>query len=128
MSDTTLMTRAFDWLKTRAARDNEIAALSYGDLRYLAADLGVTEADLLDVVPRNTDNSGLMDKMMRARGLDPDAVRRSFSGLVRDMEVTCSRCRNAGTCQRELKAGTAAAHNHEFCGNAQAMDELIAGV
>ena len=123
-TDSSLLSRAFDWIKTRASRDNEIAAMSRADLHYLAADLGITEADLRDVVPKVTDHSELMDQMMRARGLDPEAVRRSFSALVRDMEVTCARCRDSRVCRRELESGTAATYCHDFCANAEAMDYL----
>ena len=123
-SDQGLFAKAFDWIKARASRDNELAAMSRADLHYLAADLGVTEADVLDIVPQVTDNSVLMDQMMRARGLDPDTVRHSFSALVRDMEVTGSRCREAGVCRRELDAGTAALFSHDFCPNAETMDDL----
>lgn len=119
-----LLSRAFDWIRARASRDNELAAMSRMDLHYLAADLGITEADALQVVPRVTDHSELMDKMMRARGLDPDAVRRSFSALVRDMEVTCARCRDDRVCRRELESGTAAQYCHDFCANATAIDTL----
>src|SRR5271165_7153512 len=109
-TDQTLLARAIDWIKTRASRDNELAAMSSMDLRYLAADLGISEADVREVVPKVTDHSELMDKMMRARGLDPAAVRRAFSALVRDMEVTCARCRDSRICRRELESGTAAVY------------------
>jgi hypothetical protein len=123
-SDSSLLAKAFDWIRTRASRDNEIAAMCRADLHYLAADLGITEAELREVVPKVTDHSELMDQMMRARGLDPEAVRRSFSALVRDMEVTCARCRDSRVCRRELESGTAATYCHDFCANAEAMDYL----
>jgi uncharacterized protein YjiS (DUF1127 family) len=123
-ADTNILSRAFDWIKTRASRDNELAALSRADLHYLAADLGITEADVLEVVPKLTDHSELMDRMLRARGVDPAAVRRSFGALMRDMEVTCARCRDSRVCRRELESGTAATYCHDFCANAEAMDYL----
>jgi hypothetical protein len=123
-TDSSLLSKAFDWIKTRASRDNEIAAMSRADLHFLAADLGITEADVREVVPKVTDHSELMDRMMRARGLDPDAVRRSFSAIARDMEVTCARCRDSRVCRRELESGTAATYCHDFCANAEAMDYL----
>ena len=123
-TDPNLLSRAFDWVKARASRDNELTAMSRADMRYLAADLGITEADLRSVVPKVTDHSELMDRMMRARGLDPNAVRRSFAAVVRDMEVTCARCRDSRICRRELEAGTAAEYCQDFCANAGAMDRL----
>ena len=123
-TETNLLTKALDWIKARVSQGNELAAMSRDDMRYLASDLGISETDLRDLAPRVADNSVLMDKMMRARGLDPDAVRYAFSGLMREMEVTCSRCREAGTCRRELGSGTAALYSHDFCPNAEAMDDL----
>jgi uncharacterized protein YjiS (DUF1127 family) len=120
-----LLSKAFDWIKARASRDNELATMSNMDLRYLAADLGITEADVRDVVPLVTDHSELMDRMMAARGLDPAAVRRSFSAIVRDMEITCARCRDSRLCRRELDSGTAAAYCDDFCANAPAIGELL---
>lgn len=125
-TEPTLFCRTLDWVKARAVRDNEFATMSRGDLQILASDIGVSESDLRDVMPQIGDHSGLMDKMMRARNLDPKAVRRAFRGVVRDMEVTCARCRSPDTCRRELEAGTAGQHSHEFCGNAGVMDDLLA--
>lgn len=126
-TEPTLFCRTLDWIKARATRDNELATMSRDDFQILAADIGVSESDLRDVVPKIGDHSDLMDKMMRARNLDPEAVRRAFRGVVRDMEVTCARCRSSGTCRLELEAGSAGARSHEFCGNAEVMDDLLAG-
>lgn len=121
-----LLGRIFDWIVARTSSDNELAALSHADLQLLATDIGVTEFDLRSIVPRLGDHSALMDRMLRARGLEPATVRHAFSSVIRDMEVTCARCRESGACARELDAGTAAAHSHEFCGNAATIDELLA--
>ena len=125
-TEPTLFCRTLDWIKARAVRDNELATMTRDDLQILAADIGVSESDLRHVVPQFGDHSDLMDKMMRARNLDPETVRRAFRGVVRDMEVTCARCRSSGTCRLELEAGTAGEHSHEFCGNAEVMDDLLA--
>ena len=121
-----LFGRALDWLRQRLARGEEMANFSQSDLHSMASDLGVTQADLADVLPRSADNALLMDKMIEARGLDPEAVRAAFSTLVRDMELVCTRCRSTGRCQRDLTAGTADAHCHEYCGNAETIDDMIA--
>lgn len=120
-----LLARVFDWIKARAVLSSELAAMSRADLQLLATDIGVSEADLRAIAPQLSDHSDLLDKMITARGLEPELVRRIFVGAVRDMETTCARCRDAGFCERELKAGTAAARSHEFCGNATMIDELL---
>src|SRR3954463_7206962 len=124
--ESSLLARVFDWMKARLAQDSELANMSYQDLQFLASDIGVNVTDLRAIGPKITDHDDLMKQMMLARGLDPDAVRRAFGGVMRDMEITCARCRDVGVCQRELAANTAAAHCHEFCGNATVMDELLA--
>ena len=126
MPESTLFCRTLGWIKTRAVRDTELVRMSSADLHNLATDIGVTEADLREVVPKVGDHSDLMDQMMRARGLDPLAVRRDFAGPAREMEITCARCGEARTCRLELKARSAASLCHSFCGNASAMDDLLA--
>ena len=124
--ESSLLSRVFDWIKAHLAQDSELANMSYQDLQFLASDIGVSVADLRAIGPKITDHDDLIRKMMLAHGLDPDVVRRAFSGVMRDMEVTCARCRDVKTCQRELAASTAAEHCHEFCPNASVMDELLA--
>jgi hypothetical protein len=117
--------RVFAWVKARVSPDAELDALSYEDLQFLASDIGVSVADLRAIGPMLTEHDEQLKKVMLARGLDPDAVRRAFGGVMRDMEVTCAHCRAAGVCQRELKDNTAAAHCHDFCPNAGVIDEML---
>jgi len=122
---TGLLGRAFDWFAARGWLQGANPRLSDTDLEMIANDLGVTQADLLDVLPRAPDSSLLMDRMMAARGLNPDQVRGSSSALVRDLELTCTRCNAKRRCERDLKAG-AAEHCHEYCGNAEMFDGMLA--
>jgi len=124
--ESSLLSRVLDWIKARVAQESELVNMSYQDLQFLASDIGVSVADLRAIGPHITDHDELIRTMMLARGLDPDVVRRAFSAVMRDMEVTCARCRDVRTCQRELTANTAAEHCHEFCPNAPVMDELLA--
>jgi hypothetical protein len=121
-----LLARTLDWIKARAARDNEMAMMSHADLQLLATDIGVTEADLRDILPRIGDHSELLDRMLMAHGLDPSEVRRAFAGVIRDLEATCARCRETGVCQRALESGTATARRDAFCPNADSIDALLA--
>ncbi len=125
-NDTGLLGRFFDWVKDRVGPDDGLYALTRGDFAMMASDLGICESDLREVLPKTADNAALMDEMMRARGLDPDRVRRMTGGLARELEMTCSRCDSVARCRRALALGTAAVHAHEFCGNAEVFDELRA--
>jgi len=44
--------------------------------------------------------------------------------VLRDMERVCSLCTHKRQCDRDLVAGTAAAHYEEYCGNAGTIDGL----
>ncbi|MEI7711707.1 MAG: DUF6455 family protein [Rhodospirillales bacterium] len=125
--DTSLFGRLFDWIQNRLRSDNELSALSHSDFAMMATDLGICESDLREVLPKTADNSALMDEMMLQRGLNPDRVRRLAGGLARDLEMTCSRCSSVNRCRRELALGIASANAHEYCGNAEIFDELLAG-
>ncbi len=120
-----LLGRVLDWLRARCGAGGELATMSRDEIRDLASDLSLSEGDLLALSASLADNTVLMEGMMRARGFDPAQVRRSFGTLMRDLERVCSRCRSTGRCRRELDAGTAAAHAHEYCPNAGTFDDLI---
>ncbi|MBS0640483.1 MAG: DUF6455 family protein [Acetobacteraceae bacterium] len=122
--DGSVLMRALDWIKARIARDNELALLSSADMHYLAADIGISEADFRALAPKIADHSELMDQMMLARGIDPEMARTSFAALVRDMEVSCALCPTPSMCRKRLENGTAAETAHQFCPNAEIMDTL----
>ena len=119
--------RLCDWVKARAQRNDDLYALTRADLALMASDLGIAESDLRNVLPKAADNAPLMDEMMIQRGLDPDRIRRMYGGLARDLELTCARCGSVGRCRSELSIGVAAHNAHEYCGNAETFDALLAG-
>ena len=123
--DDSLLARAFSWIMAHRTQEGRVAGLSNGDLRNLASDLGVTQADLLHVLPEGTPPRDLMDQMIRAHGLDSAVIRALPTAMVRDLEVTCSRCRNASRCERDLKAGQAAVNSHKYCGNAPTFEAMV---
>ena len=121
-----LLSQVAHWIVERMRASVEIVRLSRGDLDGMAHDLGVTEADLREVLPRGTDNTVLMEAMMRARGLDPAEVAHLSGTVMRDLELTCTHCGAVRRCRREIAAGTAAEYCDEFCGNAYTLDVLLA--
>ncbi len=125
LSNPGLLGRVLDWVRTRCGSGNELAGMSPAELRDLASDLSLSESDLQALSTSLNDNTALMEGMMRARGFEPDLLRHSFGLLIRDVERVCSRCRATGQCRRELDAGTAASHAHEYCPNAGTFDDLV---
>ena len=119
-----LLGRVLDCVRAYAAPGTDLASLMREDLRHIAGDLALAESALLSLSVGARDNTVLMDRMMRVRGLDPEGMRRAFSMTLRDVERVCSQCRNTGRCRRELDAGTAAVHCHAYCPNAATFDDL----
>lgn len=122
---TGLLARVADWVATRMRAASERTALTRDDIHEMAHDLGLCEDDLRGVLSHAPDNTRLMDAMMRARGLDPMLVSQMSAAVMRDLELTCTRCGAVGRCRRELAAGTAAAHCDEFCANADTFAALL---
>jgi Family of unknown function (DUF6455) len=120
-----LLGRVLDWVRAKCGAGDDLTAMSREEIRDLASDLSLSEGDLVALSATLKDNTALMEGMMRARGFEPDQLRRSFGTLMRDVERVCSRCHSTGRCRRELDAGTAAAHAHEYCPNAGTFDDLI---
>ena len=115
-----------EWVRTHV-RPSEVELLSPQEQRYLASDLALSQDELLSLSATRRDNTVLMERMMRAHGIDPDRMRRALYTPMRDIERVCTRCRNTARCARELDAGTAAISCHEFCPNASTFDALVAG-
>jgi hypothetical protein len=99
--------------------------LSREELRHIAIDLSLAETDLQSLSAGMRDNTVLMERMMRAHGLDPDRMRRALVALLRNVERVFSHCKSTGRCRRELDAGTAVKRYHEYCPNAATFGDLI---
>jgi hypothetical protein len=104
---------------------SDLSTLTREDLRHIAGELALAESALLSLSVAGRDNTVLMDRMMRARGLDPEQTRQALSMALRDTERVCSQCENIRRCRRELDAGTAAAHCGAYCPNAATFDDLV---
>jgi len=118
----TLVTRWRDYQASRAAVA-ELMELDPSEASRMAADYGLSVDDLTDLV-QHADSAKLMERMMLARGLDPDEVRADLPAVLADMAVLCSRCLSKGRCEHELAAGTAVQHADEFCPNSMTMRAL----
>ena len=62
--------------------------------------------------------------MLAALGIDQDDLTRTEPLMLRDMERVCALCSQKRRCDRDLAAGTSAAHYQEYCANAHTIDGL----
>lgn len=118
-----LVTRWRDYQSSRAAL-SELMDLDPQEISRMANEYGLSSGDLQDLVAEGPHAADLMDRMLRARGLDPNDIRHDLPGVVADMAVLCSRCGVKGRCEHELDAGTAARNADDFCPNAMTMRAL----
>ena len=121
-----LLGRVLSWMGAHVGSASDLAALSDEELRQIASELSLAELDLASLAT-GAENTVLMQRMMRAHGIDPEQMRYGFATRLHDMNRVCTRCERAGRCRRELDAGTAAEHCHEYCPNAAAIGGLVSG-
>lgn len=104
----------------------EIEACGPEMVARMAGELGMTAAELEQVVAHGAGADRLMARMIEAFGLDGKKLQHDDPAMVRDMSILCSRCETKGRCVHELDAGTAALHAEEFCPNAKTFELLVA--
>lgn len=117
---------AFRWrhLRESIADLRELDQLDPGLAKQVAGELGITLANLRDVVASGAEARPLMQRMMAEYGIDPEKLGRDDPALARDIAFACSRCRSKGRCERELDASAAHEHAGEFCPNAATFEAL----
>lgn len=118
-----MLARWHEHRSTRAAMD-ELAGCDPETLAEIARDVQVSVDDLREITAKGAGADRLMQRMMAAYGIDMDEMRNEAPTMLRDVAVLCSRCSEKGRCARELDAGTAAEHAHEFCPNAETFASM----
>jgi hypothetical protein len=111
------------WWSDRRA-ENEYHALPDAERSAIYRDLRVPE-DVLDRVVEHGGTPLELPRMLEALNLDPDAVKRKHSGVMRDLEVTCAGCGEQAHCHRDLDSGAAAEFYDAYCPNAVTMEALL---
>jgi hypothetical protein len=112
-----------EWLKhRRELREmREMDATNFG---RIASELRMSSADLEALVRQGPHAADELPMMLTALGVDQEALARTEPLVLRDMERVCSLCNHKRQCDRDLAAGTAAAHYEQYCGNAPTIDGL----
>lgn len=119
-----LLINAFgDWLKHRGEL-KEMREMDAANFGRIASELRMSSADLEALVRQGPHAADELPKMLKALRIDKEALARTEPLVLRDMERVCTLCNHKHQCDRELAAGTAAAHYDEYCGNAPTIDGL----
>jgi uncharacterized protein YjiS (DUF1127 family) len=112
-----------NWLKHRREL-SELRRMDRGEFDRIADDLRVTPDDLDVLVRQGPHAADELPKMLKALGLDEAALARTEPLVLRDMERVCAMCQHKRQCDRDLAAGTAAAHYEDYCLNAPTVNQL----
>jgi hypothetical protein len=112
-----------EWLKHRREL-REMRDMDAANFGQIASDLRMSSADLEALVRQGPHAADELPKMLAALGIDQDDLARTEPLVLRDMERVCSMCINKRQCDRDLAAGTSAAHYEEYCANAPTIDGL----
>ena len=111
------------WLKHRREL-KELRELDRFNFDRIASDLRVTPLELEELVRHGPHAADELPKMLEQLGIDEERLGRVNPLLLRDLERVCAMCPDKAKCHRDLAAGTAAEHYHEYCLNASTLETL----
>lgn len=114
------LSRFRQWWRRRI----ELDAMDRCELERIAGDLGMSGAELKVLAARGPHAADQLHERMHLLGVTRADVERLAHGLMWDLERTCARCSQKGTCKREL-----ATHPHDrswegYCPNAAALTSV----
>ena len=112
-----------EWLKHRREL-REMREMDAANFNQIASELRMSSADLEALVRHGPHAADELPKMLAALGINQQDLERSEPHVLRDMERVCSLCSHKRQCDRDLAAGTAAAHYTEYCGNTDTIEGL----
>jgi uncharacterized protein YjiS (DUF1127 family) len=112
-----------EWLKHRREL-REMRELDAANFGQIASDLRISSTDLEALVRHGPHAADELPKMLAALGINHDDLARTEPLVLRDMERVCSLCIHKHLCDRDLAAGTAAAHYGDYCANAPTIDGM----
>jgi transcriptional regulator with XRE-family HTH domain len=112
-----------DWLKHRREM-NELRQLNTAEFDRIASELRVSPRDLDELVRHGPHAADELPQMLKALGIDVEALARTQPLVLRDMERVCALCHHKDECVREFASGTAAEHYEQYCPNAPTIDVL----
>jgi len=119
----TLVNLFGDWLEHRR-EVSEMRQLRGSDFDRIAQELGVSTADLEELVNRGPHAADEMPRLLAALGIDEAGLERCQPFVLRDMERVCAVCQSKGECDFHLATGDIADHYRKFCLNTPTLDAL----
>lgn len=115
-----ILERLQHWWRERT----ELSGLDSAELNRLAGELGLTSAQLQDLVAQGSGSAELLEQRLNALGLSRADLERVASGLARDLERTCGCCGEKSTCRRDLGRDPNGGAWKAYCPNAVSLESV----
>ncbi|HEY0331304.1 MAG TPA: hypothetical protein VGC77_19655 [Rhodopseudomonas sp.] len=112
-----------DWLKHRQ-EISEMCQFDAAEFGRIAHDLGVTTSDLDELVRQGPHKIDELPYLLKALGIDEDALARAQPLVLRDLERVCALCKHKSACDHDIADGTLKQHYESYCGNAVTLVAL----
>jgi transcriptional regulator with XRE-family HTH domain len=104
---------------------NEMMKCRPEDVERLAREMRVHPSELAGLATKNEQSAALLEKLLRALGVEPGKLAHRNPLLMRDLQRLCIACVAKRRCELELAEGTAAENFREYCPNAFTLDALL---
>jgi hypothetical protein len=102
----------------------ELAAMPPDERLRIAADLGLSSADLSRLTGSHPGPSELLPQRLEQLGLDREYIVRAEPAVYRDLLRMCSSCTAWRRCRRDLARGAVQAGMGSYCLNMATLDAL----
>jgi len=105
---------------------DELHRSPHAEVLRTASDFGTTVQGLKSAAARGPLSGRIMERMARAYGLEPAALRRVDPNIVREMGERCTFCDSRFRCAIDLAGADRAVRAQAYCANAD-MFRAVAG-
>jgi len=104
---------------------DELAACPPGELKRIAADVGVSSEELYRLSRNPNGHAELLPRRLELLGIDAEYVRQAMPTTYRDLTRVCAACPAPRRCRHDLAHGDAQSGLESYCLNAPTIDVLI---
>jgi Family of unknown function (DUF6455) len=114
-------------MKYRDARNicNDLVNCGPDEVANIARDLRLSPSELV-ILARNGPNAAdLLQDMLKALGVDKNAIENDEPLVMRDLERLCTTCHEKRRCRLDLANGVIADNFRDYCPNAFTLDALL---
>ena len=111
-----LISKLADWFGRRCDTC-KVRRFSANNVASIARELRIPREELENLVAHGRQGAEELPRLLKELGIDETMIAGKEPGVMRDMALICALCVAKLRCNREIAAGTAALHYHEYCAN-----------